>query len=310
MPPPFVHPFGSALLLAFALTVMSAMQAYADSLSGNQEIWRINTRPVTFSSPNNENFAKLCFFRQTDNHWTTGSSETFFQTQAADIPLIVFVPGYTSTTADTTQTGLNLVRLFNADTNHRKYRIVFWDWYADRSICRIRPDIRSKIPIAKGSAGYLTLFLQSLQPESKVCLFGFSFGARIVCDGVQNLAESDAGQLHLRVVLSAAAADQHGLGSQSQYCNVVKYAEKVLVTYNPDDWALSFYPYMYEPGYRAEALGLLGVPMKSILPEYRSRIESVSVKTHIGIEHKTLKHAGSPVFRSRMDEYFFFSTAD
>ncbi|MDR3182647.1 MAG: hypothetical protein LBT89_06965 [Planctomycetaceae bacterium] len=295
----FIRSIGYALLL----TLVPALQAETDSVSGNHDIWRIDTHSLSFAEPNSENFAKLRYYQRTNNAWVESGSETFFSTQQKDVPLIIFAPGYTSTTSGTIQTGLGLVRLFDKS---KKCRVVFWDWYAERIFCRIRSDVRSKIPVAQRSAGYLTLLMQNLKTDSKVCLFGFSFGARIVCGGVQNLNEADAERLHLHVVLSAAATDQNWLGSESRHSNTVKYAEKILVTYNPDDWALAFYPYMYEIGHRAEALGLLGPPMRSVAPQYRSKIEAVNVQHYIGREHQTLKHAGSPVFRSRIGTYFFF----
>ncbi|GHT12998.1 hypothetical protein FACS1894170_08470 [Planctomycetales bacterium] len=274
------------------------------------DIWRIDTHQVSYIQPDSGSFTKLRYYRFADNRWQQTDADAFYQMQDNNVPLVVFAPGYSSATQQTTNTGLGIVRILDKHKPQTsvRYRIVFWDWYADQTTCRIRSDVRSKIPVAKRAGTYLTLFLQSLKPDSKVCLFGFSFGARIVCRSVQSLPDDAAAKLHLHVVLSGAAVDQHWLGDNSLYGDVVKRAEKVLVTYTSDDWALKFYPYMYEPGTEAEALGLLGVPMKQILPQCRDRIESIDIRRYIGRDHQTLKHAGSLPFRERIDEYFFFGS--
>jgi hypothetical protein len=285
---------------------------YADAADvPPNDIWRIDTHQVSYIQPDSSSFTKLRYYRFEDSRWQQSDADVFHRAQNDNVPLVIFAPGYTSATQQTTNTGLGLVRILdkNKQQTPARYRIVFWDWYADQTTCRIRSDVRSKIPVAKRAGNYLTLFLQSLKQDSQVCLFGFSFGARIVCQGVHALPEEVAAKLHLHVILSGAAVDQHWLGDKSFYGDVVKRAEKVLVTYTSDDWALKFYPYMYEPGAAAEALGLRGVPMKQILPEYRDRIESIDIRRYIGRDHQTLKHAGSLPFRKRIDEYFFFGNS-
>ena len=293
-------------LLAFSLFVLLKVQAaLAVPNVAHQDVWRVDVRPVAFLNATEQNFQKLRYYRWENNQWQLSDAKTFFDTQRAEIPLTVFAPGYSLTTQETTQVGLGLVR--NFDPN-KLCRVVLWDWYSDKGCKLIRRDIRNKIPIGYNSANYLAIFLQNMKPQSKVCLFGFSFGGRIVCDAVETLRKG--GQrpegLRLNLVLSGAATDQHWFAMGQRHGRMPEIVERILVTYNPDDWVLRYYPLIYSFRSDTAALGLEGLPMRHIAPEYRGRFENINVQRFIGRKHQTLYHIRTPVFRSRINAYFFF----
>jgi len=287
------------------LLILPTTQTVAAVLGEHQDIWRVDLLAVTYLTPNDRNFSRLAYYRWENSRWVASDAETFFATQQSEIPLIVFAPGFTSTTPQTTKVGLGLVRNFDPE---KPCRVVFWDWYSDRGPGNIRRDVRGKLPIADRTGDYLALFIQQLPPQSKVCLFGFSLGSRIVCQAAETLRRS--GQqpegLRLNLVLSAAATDQNLFARGQRHSRIPEIAEKILVTYNPDDWALKFYPLMYNHRDRAPALGYKGLLLQSISPAHRAQFENINVQRFIGDEHQTLYHVRTPVFRSRINAYFFF----
>ena len=290
------------LFLFFLIALPIAQGAAATPC---QDIWRVDLHAVARVSASEQSFSTLLFYRWQGDQWQISEAETFFQTQKPEIPLIVFAPGYTSTTAQTTQVGLGLVRTFDPN---KPCRVVFLTWYSERGVGNIRRDVRSKLPIADNAAGSLALFLQKLEPQSKVCLFGFSLGSRIVCHAVEALRKNDqrpAG-LRLHLVLSGAATDRDWFARGQRHGRVPEIVEKILVTYNPDDWALRFYPFLYEFSCRTKALGYEGLPIRNIAPEFRSKFENINVERYIGDEHQTLLHIRTAPFQSRIDTYFFF----
>jgi len=107
-------------------------------------------------------------------------------------------------------------------------------------------------------------------------------------------------------VLSAAATDRDWFAAGQQHRRVPEIVDKILVTYNPDDWALRFYPFLYDRQHRTKALGLEGLPILNIAPEYRDRFENINISRYIGDEHQTLHHVRSPGFRSKINTYVFF----
>jgi len=293
------------LLLVFLLLVLLKTQTAQAVPSENHDIWRIDLRPVAHLTACEHNFSKLRYFRLENNRWQPSDAETFFDTQCADMPLIVFAQGYSLTSQETTQVGLTLVRHFDPK---KPCRVVLWDWYSDKRDKHLRRDLRSKIPVGYNTANYLALFLQKTKPQSKVCLFGFSFGCRIICDAVEALRTSGHRPegLRLHLVLSGAATDQHWFAQGQRHGNVPEIVERVLVTYNSDDWVLRLYPLMYHIRSEARALGLKGLPMRNIAPEYRDRFENINVERYIGHKHQTRYHMRTPAFQSRISKYFFF----
>lgn len=293
------------LPLVCLLLFLSKGQIAAAVPSEHQNIWRVDLRSVAQLTDCSRHFDKLKFYRWNNKCWQPSDAETFFSTHRADVPLIFFLPGFTSTTPQTTQVGLSIVQTFDPD---KPCRVVFWDWLSDRGTTGLRRDVQSKIPIIGNTAGYLSLCLQKLEPQSKVCLFGFSFGCRIACHAAEKLRKSglqpDGQRLHL--VLSGAATDQNWFGKGQQHGKTPEIIEKILVTYNPDDWVLRYYPLMYSIGCNPAALGLEGLPMRSIAPEFRDRFENVNVSRYIGDAHQTLPHVRCPAFQSRVNTYFFF----
>ena len=292
----FIPVLSIALLTTVAADVAS---------SESQDIWRVDLHAVDRLKAGEQHFSKIKYYRWVNNRWQPSDAETFFDTQQVDIPLIFFAPGYTSTTQQTTRVGLGIVKNFDPS---KPCRVLFWDWFSDRALGGIRRDVRSKLPVASNTADYMALFLQKVKPQSQVCLFGFSFGSRIVCNAVESLRKSGLQPegLRLHLVLSGAATDRNWLAKGQKHDKIPEIAEKILVTYSPDDWALRFYPLMYNFPFREKALGLEGLPMRSIDPVYRDRFENVNVSRYIGDEHKTLRHVQSPAFRSRINNYFFF----
>ena len=292
-------------LLFLLLFVLPNTQAATAVPGEQQDIWRVDLRSVAHLPGSERHFSKLAYYRWEKNRWVASDAETFFASQKPEIPLIVFAPGYTSTTPQTTKVGLGIVQ--NFDPN-KPCRVVFWDWYSDKGTGNIRHDVRSKLPIIANTSNYLALFLQKVKPQSKVCLFGFSFGSRIVCHAAETLRKNNQRPegLRLNLVLSGAATDQLWFAKGQQHSRIPEIVEKILITYNPDDWALRFYPMMYDHRDKASALGATGLPLRSIAPEFRAQFENINVQRYIGKEHQTLFHVQTPVFRSRINTFFFF----
>ena len=276
-------------------------------VSASEDIWLIDTHSSPWHSASEQGFERAIYYQLVDNKWVKSDLTTFLETQAPEIPLVIFSPGYTSTMSDTVEVGMSLVRLYQKD---QKCRTVFWCWPADKIRLRLGPDIREKISVAEASAGYLRLFLSRLKPESKVCLLGFSFGNRIICDAVQKLGDECPENMRFHLVLTAAATDRVWLAECSRHGDVPRLADKIFVSYNPADRALIFYPHLYGNCSQPDALGRFGPPMQLIAPEYHDRIEAVNVNPYVGSYHRTIHHLQTPVFRQRMNDYLFFAADD
>lgn len=284
----------------FILIVVSSVgyRCFAD-----QDIWLIDTHQAPWNNASEAGFARAVYYQLVGNKWVRSDAESFFETQITDVPLVVFSPGYTSTTSDTVEVGMSLVRLYKPGQD---CRTVFWNWPAEKNRCRLAPDIRDKINVTAASGDYMAMFLNRLKPDTKVCMVGFSFGNRILCDAVVRLGDDRPDGMRIHLVLTAAATDRCSLVSGARHGEVPRLAEKILILFNPADSALRFYPLLYGNGSRPDALGRFGPPMASIAPEYRHRIEAFNVQPYVGSHHLTVYHLQTPVFRRGMNDYLFF----
>jgi len=295
----FFKKIGSAATIVFLIVVsMNSNCCFAE-----QDIWLIDTQNAPWSHASEAGFSKIVFYQFVDNQWVRSDAESFFETQTADVPLVLFSPGYTTTTTNIIEIGMLLVQLYQPGQN---CRTVFWKWPSEKLRLRVVSDIRDKIVVAETNGDYLAMFLHRLKPESQVCMVGFSFGNRIICDAVARLGDDRPDGMRIHLVLTASATDRGWLASGSRHGDVPRLVEKILILYNPIDRVLMLYPLLYGNGSRPDALGRFGPPLSKITLEYRDRIEAVNVQCYIGKMHQTVYHLRTPVFRQRMNDLLFF----
>ncbi|MDR0704715.1 MAG: hypothetical protein LBF88_06955, partial [Planctomycetaceae bacterium] len=242
--------------------------------------------------------------RLQNNRWESSDAVTFFDSLNPAVPLIIFAPGYTSTTSNTIEVGLGITRILPSE---KPYRMVFWNWPSQRVVHLLRPDIRAKIPVAVANGYYLAQLLRRLKPESLVCLLGFSFGNRILGEAIANLEKQTPEKLRIRMVMASSATDQHDFAEGAKYSRIPELVEKILILYNPLDFRLMFYPFLYDSEIQINALGRYG-PSASVRQKFQDRIEAVNVDSYIGIRHRTLIVLNTPAFRQRINTYLFFAT--
>ncbi|MDR1963631.1 MAG: alpha/beta hydrolase [Planctomycetaceae bacterium] len=274
----------------------------ASTIYGEQDIWLIDTHSVSWNRASENDFGRIEYRRFRNHCWEDSNAAAFFDSQNPLVPLILFAPGYTSTTANTIEVGLGITQLL---TQEKPHRMVFWNWPSQRISHGLRQDIRAKIPVAAANGQYMAQFLQLLKPDSQVCLLGFSFGNRIIGDAVVHLENDQPQHLRIRMVMASPATDQHDFLEGAKYAPIPERVEKILVLYNPNDFRLSFYPFLYDPAIPIDALGRYG-PSASVRQKYQDKIEAVNVDSYIGIRHKTLIVLNTPAFRQRINTYLFF----
>ncbi len=278
----------------------------AQGMAAESDIWLVKSHAGEAAD-----VETLQFFQLQGRSWKKWDAETFYSTQNAEIPLIVYAPGYTTTTEDTVMLGMKLTSLYK---KRGESRTVFWKWPSEKVDCRLIPDIRSKLPIVTQNAELMAAFLRKLQSRSKVCMIGFSFGNRIILDAAESLATNPSDRSEhftFHLVLAAAATDADSLGKGGRHENVPEFCEKILVLYNPEDSKLLFYPFLYGRHSLGkligpESLGKQGPPLSRICPENREHIEAININRYVGSEHKTVDHIMTPSFRNRVDSYLLF----
>lgn len=311
----FLGSFLQAVMIFLFLTVITAVpnpvlgedNTTNSNCENTQDVWMITTETASWTKATEKEFEKILYWRLvksgTQRRWEKSDASTFFVTQNPSVPILIFSPGYTSTKADTVEIGLKILGLCDS---RKPIRMIFWQWPAEKLACRLLPDIRSKIPVAEANGLYISMLLKRLKPESKVSVLGFSFGTRLLGDAVENIGDLKPAGLKVNLIYGGAASDRDWLAEGKRNGNVPKIANKILVFYNPDDFRLKFYPFLYANDNNVEPLGSNGVPMNFIAREYRNKIEMVNLSPYIGFRHKTVILIGTKQFKDRINEYFFF----
>ena len=245
------------LILFFAFVVPSVA---ADA-------WFADTRPGT-----------VALSRLAANEWEEASGREFFETFDSSVPLVVVIHGNWMSLSEAKHYGKMFHALSRSIGSHR---LLVWSWPSERLNGRVRRDAQIKAVRADAQAEHLTAFLYSLPADSKVSLVGFSFGAKLVCNTLQQCADHS---LQIRTVLLAAGIDQASLQPGRQYGNALFATEAMLVHINRLDSKLRFYPLLYGCG-GPEAVGKDGVSRYGMSAESRAKIKSVDVSRLIGGEH-------------------------
>ncbi|MDR2761000.1 MAG: alpha/beta hydrolase [Planctomycetaceae bacterium] len=278
-----------------------------ESAENIQDVWMITTETASWTKATESEFEKILYWRQvksgTRKYWEKSDANTFFVTQNPTVPILIFSPGYTSTKSDTVEIGSQILSLCDS---RKPIRMIFWQWPAEKIACRLLPDIRSKIPVAEANGLYMSMLIKRLKPESKISILGFSFGTRLLGDAVENVGDSKPVGMKINLIYGGAASDRQWLAKGNRNGNVPKIVNKILVFYNPDDFRLKFYPFLYENKNNAEPLGSNGAPIKNIDKEFQNKIEMVNLAPSIGFRHKTVVLIGTKQFKERINEYFFF----
>jgi pimeloyl-ACP methyl ester carboxylesterase len=252
------------------------------------DTWFIDTRSATTvtAEPAPLTVKKLDNTTQSAPVWRSATLDEFQETHVSQKPLVIVIHGNWMSSGKTMSYGTVFDRLAEKFEKFGDYRLLLWGWSSERTSCGIRKDAAIKARRADDQAKNLAAFLQTLKPDSKVSLIGFSFGARLVCNTLQILANTQErrNDLSIRSILLAGALDCGSLTPNGHYSQALSVTDKMLIHVNPDDEALCFYPLLVRIG-GSQAIGKKGVSLNGLTEATRQKIKSVNVARQLGTEH-------------------------
>ncbi|MDR2438652.1 MAG: alpha/beta hydrolase [Planctomycetaceae bacterium] len=249
------------------------------------DTWFIDTRSAT-TELEHLTVKKLDNKNQSVQVWRSAALEEFQETHVPQKPLVIVIHGNWTSSANALSYGKIFDRFLEKNEKSENYRFLIWSWPSERILCGIRKDILTKARRADEQADYLVSFLQKLKPNSKVSLIGFSFGAGLVCNTLQLLADTKEihNKLSIRSILLAGALDSGALTPNGRYGQALSVTEKMLIHVNPDDAALCFYPLLGRLG-GSQAIGKKGALVNGLSKKTQQKIKSVNVAPQLGTEH-------------------------
>jgi hypothetical protein len=177
----------------------------------------------------------------------------------------------------------------------RPLRFIIWSWPSDAIRGPVQ-DARVKADRTVPAAYYLAWFVDKLNPEAPLGLWGHSFGARIITGalhvlggghlhGTPSLIRTNEPRAQANVVLAAAAVDNDWLLAGHAHSLALSQVDRLLLLNNRCDPVLKRYHRLYHRRACQLALGYAGLPAGLLDVDARSKVQQVDVCCQIGHEH-------------------------
>jgi hypothetical protein len=268
-------------------------------------LWLVSTRHLGCSSqynPDKLNFQVMRY--DWTEGWLDSELKAFLDTGDPNSVTAIYVHGNRVDRGQAIQRGMLAYRsLVRGVEDPQPIRFVVWSWPSTKICCPLR-DVRSKAVRSDYDSYYVGVFLSRLDPKTRVGMFGFSYGGRIISGALHLVGGGKMFGLTVpnvepreertaRAVLMGAAMPNYWLLPGHRHGQAVSQVDRMLVQYNPCDRALRMYRFV-ERRSRPQALGYTAFPWLSELGEDASRIEQQNVSPQIGNNHDMRAYFASP----------------
>jgi len=221
-------------------------------------------------------------------------------------PVMVFIHGNRYSPAEARQQGLELAR-HAAECGAARARTVIYSWPSEQQGILLK-DGRAKYHRAFSEGRYLAWLLGQFDPERPIAIVGYSFGAIITLEAIEDLVMAErAGSGTLRpwsgragavnVVFIAAAVRCDALAPRGPYRPALDHIDRLTLLVNSNDDALRFYRFL-DCSQRCEALGYVGMPKRWMPPAVP--FSSVDASAIVGRTHGFLHYLASPPLMRRI----------
>jgi esterase/lipase superfamily enzyme len=226
---------------------------------------------------------------------------------APDRPLVVFIHGNRYDSADAKSQGIRLAqRLAACCPGGPPPRVIVFSWPSEKQGMLLK-DGRRKYERAYADGHYLAGFLEQIEPEQPVGIVGYSFGALVAAEALENLTTKNTlshsrlgwadrpGRTHLVLVAPAIRSD--AVAPRGPFRSMLAGLDRFTLLINSRDEALRFFP-MLEPHVRADALGFVGLPRRWLPVELEySATDAAAV---VGKMHTMRRYLDSATLSSRI----------
>ncbi len=244
------------------------------------DVWMVSTRqlPSTCCVPMNPGLRVQHFLAQnTTNGCCRG---TWHQSDISSLlgpdaegqirPIVIFIHGNRYKHCEAAQQGLTLAqRCIASCAGMGNVRVIIYSWPSEQDGILLK-DGRSKYNRAYSEGRYLAWLLGQIKPTRPVGILGYSFGALITLEALEDLVEAEeSGRTDLQpwinrvaqtnLMFIAAAVRCDAFAPCGPYRHTLDCVDEVSLIINPKDKVLGFYP-MLDCNSKMEALGHTGMP--------------------------------------------------
>ncbi len=243
--------------------------------------------------------------------WQPRTEADFFAADSAEVVTPLYVHGNRITADEASSYGLSFYFELVGKFDHEPpVRFVIWSWPSDQIKGPLK-DVRVKADRSDCESYFLGCFLARMQPDVRVGLLGYSFGARVL-SGALHVMHGGAmfgyvapggQQPRIRAALWAAAEHNHWYQPGHFHGRAPAAEEAWFVTVNPCDPVLSRYRFVDECS-NPVAVGFAGIYGRNLIdPAANAGIEEINVSNIIGGTHDWRAYLYSSWIQNRTREY-------
>jgi len=207
-------------------------------------------------------------------------------------PLVIFLHGNRYDAWSAKQQGLRLARRCKSFTSHSaEAQLMIYSWPSQQNGCLLK-DGRNKYHRCFTEGHYLAWLLGQIDPERPVIFIGYSFGALITLEALEDLVAAEnkgrpvspwqyrPGDTRLIFVAPAVRCD--AFAPCGKYRETLACVDRVSLTINSRDDALRFF-HLLDTRTKVDALGYKGMPRRWMPSEIL--YSAVDARRIIGREH-------------------------
>jgi hypothetical protein len=289
-----------------------------DAPGTTHQLWLLSTRSAS-SCPRLDQTGRLRYWRcDADYQWRNSSLSEVLGSDDPETTTLIYVHENRVSEAESFDRARVVFRqLSKVAPAEKRFRLIAVSWPSDRIGHRGRPDVQIKAQRSEAHGFYLAWLLDQIDPDVPVSLFGDSFGPRMITASLHCLAggsiqgqrlseRADPPRRPVRAVLMSAALDAHWLSAGQRHGLALTQVERMLVTVNPADEALRFYPRMYRLVPKgADALGYVGLRCGHLMNQHAGKIVEWNVSSIVGRTHSWRVYEGSSLVMQQIAPYLF-----
>ncbi|MCA9187566.1 MAG: hypothetical protein KDA99_18185, partial [Planctomycetales bacterium] len=280
------------------------------------EVWLISTRHLGSRPCTTGNCCeRFQFWRYVRcQGWVASDAVDFAATEDPATITTVYVHGNRMEMKYVYDRGFKTYHLMRCGlARDQRLRHVIWAWPSEPVPGTFLKDARAKAERIPVQSYFLACWLARINPDQRVSIMGYSYGARLVMGAMHLLGGGTLDGRKLgpppngtfvapRVVIWAAAMANHWPEPGDVNGQALCAVDHLLLLYNTTDPVLRRYPRL-EPSDHCPALGYTGMTRRTLLTDCDHKVCQFNAARYVGRHHDWQRYADSNYLMARIRYY-------
>jgi hypothetical protein len=301
------------LVVALVLTV--AQWCSAECAPRPQDtIWMIDTRGAGCPDFATGKELRLKYSRYDRGRWVSVTKEDFLASDDPSVATSMLLHGNQIDVDAAADMGLSMYHEIVAGAkDNSPLRFVIFTWPSERISGGLLNDVRTKAARSDTVGYQLAWLLDQMNPDLKITLIGYSFGARSIGVALELLAggrvngHAMAARVHTQrapftVVFMAAALDDDWFEPGHRLGQAMSQMDRLLLVNNSCDRVLKRYRWLYCGGCAA-AMGYVGLDTSALPSHEAAKVRQYDACCDVGKQHDWTLYVYSSNVMARIRPY-------